>query len=184
MYVNEEHLSLFQPNFTNTFTKSFCTYIQIHSFLLFLPLIFTSHCYEASNYLIVDLFFFSLLLLVRFDHRRFEKCYKQQKRTGRSRRKNFTEIHSLTSSISLLTCTMSADRQNIITPGVVNDLLDPYACSCLPTSYHYTICSKIKWSTLSITIALIIIVSKGKSIPTHFTRSSCRLFMLVVDCIL
>ncbi|CAF1577764.1 unnamed protein product [Adineta ricciae] len=58
---------------------------------------------------------------------------------------------------------MSADRQNIITPGVVNDLLDPYACSCLPTSYHYTICSKIKWSTLSITVALIIIIVYASS---------------------
>ncbi|CAF1358252.1 unnamed protein product [Adineta ricciae] len=58
---------------------------------------------------------------------------------------------------------MSADRQNIITPGVVNDLLDPYTCSCLPTSYHYTICSKIKWSTLSITIALIIIIVYASS---------------------
>ena len=46
----------------------------------------------------------------------------------------------------------------------MNDLLDPSVCSCFPsssTSCHKMICSKIKWSTISITIALILIVSKS-----------------------
>jgi hypothetical protein len=52
-------------------------------------------------------------------------------------------------------------RQNRMTPSV-NDLLDPSVCSCFPGLYHYTICNKIKWSTLSIGTALLIIVSKFK----------------------
>ncbi len=39
-----------------------------------------------------------------------------------------------------------------------NNLLDPSVCSCFSGSYQYNICNKIKWSTLSITAALLIIV--------------------------
>ncbi|CAF0973865.1 unnamed protein product [Rotaria sordida] len=40
----------------------------------------------------------------------------------------------------------------------VNSFVDPSVCSCFPGSYQYTICNKIKWSTLSIYTALLIII--------------------------
>ncbi|CAF1102236.1 unnamed protein product [Rotaria magnacalcarata] len=49
-----------------------------------------------------------------------------------------------------------------MTPGI-NYLLDPSVCSCFPTSYHNMICYKIKWSTLSISVALIIIIVYASS---------------------
>lgn len=39
-----------------------------------------------------------------------------------------------------------------------NNLRDPLICSCLPNSYYFFLCNKIKWSTLSIGIALLIII--------------------------
>ncbi|CAF1586306.1 unnamed protein product [Rotaria magnacalcarata] len=36
--------------------------------------------------------------------------------------------------------------------------VDPSACSCYPGSYHYVLCNKIKWSTLSICTALLMII--------------------------
>jgi len=54
---------------------------------------------------------------------------------------------------------LSADRQNIMTPGI-NDLLDPSVCSCFSFSHQNMICNKIKWSTISISTALILIVRK------------------------
>jgi len=43
----------------------------------------------------------------------------------------------------------------------VNNLIDPTVCSCFPGSYQYNIFNKIKWSTLSIGTALLIIVKKS-----------------------
>lgn len=43
----------------------------------------------------------------------------------------------------------------------VNNLLDPSVCSCFPGSYRYAIFDKVKWSTLSIGAALLIIVRKS-----------------------
>ncbi|CAF1030745.1 unnamed protein product [Adineta steineri] len=40
----------------------------------------------------------------------------------------------------------------------VNKLIDPSICSCFPNSYRYNIFSKIKWSTLSLGTALLIII--------------------------
>ncbi|CAF2598067.1 unnamed protein product [Rotaria sp. Silwood2] len=39
-----------------------------------------------------------------------------------------------------------------------NSFVDPSVCSCFPGSYQYTICNKVKWSTLSIYTALLIII--------------------------
>jgi hypothetical protein len=44
---------------------------------------------------------------------------------------------------------------------IANNVVDPSACSCFRGSYQYTILSKIKWSTLSIGTALLIIVRKS-----------------------
>jgi hypothetical protein len=59
-----------------------------------------------------------------------------------------------------------------------NSLLDPSVCSCFSRSYQYTICNKIKWSTLSIGAALLIIV---KNISPMINRYDC--FSLYVDCL-
>lgn len=40
-----------------------------------------------------------------------------------------------------------------------NDLLDPSVCSCFSGSHPSIICNKVKWSTLSIAAALLIIVA-------------------------
>ena len=39
-----------------------------------------------------------------------------------------------------------------------NKLVDPSLCTCLPGSYRHAIFSNVKWSTLSIVTALLIIV--------------------------
>jgi len=85
--------------------------------------------------------------------------------------------------IFFLSGSLSADRQYIMTPGI-NDLLDPSVCSCIPTSSHYMFCRKIKWSTLSISTALVIIVSKWYLHIYLLVFSINRSSMLVVDCTL
>ena len=51
----------------------------------------------------------------------------------------------------------SADRSTIMTTGI-NELLDPSVCSCFSTSHHRLICNRLRWSTVSIATALLIIV--------------------------
>ncbi len=65
---------------------------------------------------------------------------------------------------------------NFLMAAGVNNLLDPSLCSCFPGSYQYTICNKIKWSTLSIGTALLIIVRKS-------SRSIYKYFVLYIDCL-
>jgi len=61
--------------------------------------------------------------------------------------------------------------------------LDPSVCSCFLASYPYNICHKIKWSTLSICAAILIIVNSSHLISIFsFVFRLFRLFILVVDC--
>jgi hypothetical protein len=73
--------------------------------------------------------------------------------------------------------------KNIMTTGI-NDLLDPFVCSCFPTSYHQMMCKKVKWSTISISTAMVIIVSKCNLHTQLFYFRSIRSSMQVVDCTL
>ena len=65
-----------------------------------------------------------------------------------------TLSHSFISTISFfLFGSLLTDRENLMTPGI-NYSLDPLVCSCFPT-YLHMMCNQIKWSTISINIALI-----------------------------
>lgn len=42
--------------------------------------------------------------------------------------------------------------------SIIHNSKDPFICSCLPNSKFFFICNQVKWSTLSIGIALLIII--------------------------
>ncbi len=136
-------------------SKFWCAFKSVFLFLSFIPLLPGINLSKCLYF-----FRFSLSLFSSNDH--VKSNGNQKKETDRKWSISYPDTFSpsFISTISFfLVGSLSADRENQMTPGI-NDLPDPSVCSCFPTSYQNMICTKIKWSTISISTALILIVNK------------------------
>jgi hypothetical protein len=63
--------------------------------------------------------------------------------------------------------------------STVRDLIDPSVFSCFSASYRSVFCNQLKWSTVSITTALLIVVSRRQA--TRSSRSHVVRFRLFIE---
>ena len=116
------------------------------------------------------------------------KKRRRTKQTNRNRNTSFEQslsppfiyLHSL---FIFASHWQSADRSTIMTTGI-NELLDPSVCSCFSTSHHHLICNRLRWSTVSIATALLIIVGLGNARRHILVFNLFRSFTQVVACTL